>query len=209
MGRGQAVAYDYYAQSSYDADYWQQEAARVVEEERLRLQSEMQARLDQVGAEIELLESYNRRQIGSLQWKLFFMFLLTAALAAGAGWMFVKKIRPKVNLLQSMLSAQQIETDRVNGQLREQTEKARSMEEKYLAARAELDRGKKPAESPKAAPAAEAPKPPAPAVAQTPKPTPAPAAAKPVRAAPVAAPPPPPPKKACNCTAGDPMCGCL
>jgi hypothetical protein len=209
MGRGQAVAYDYYAQTSYDADYWQQEAARVVEEERLRLQSEMQARLDQVGAEIELLESYNRRQIGGLRWKLFFMFLLAATIASTAGWMFVKKIRPKVNGLQSMLSAQQIETDRVSAQLREQTEKARTMEERYLAARAELDRGKKPADAPKPAPAAEAPKPPpAPVVAQTPKPAPPPqAVSKPVRAAPPA--PPPPPKKACNCTAGDPMCGCL
>jgi hypothetical protein len=208
MGRGQAVAYDYYAQTSYDADYWQQEAARVVEEERLRLQSEMQARLDQVGAEIELLESYNRRQIGGLRFKLFFMILFTASLAAGAGWMFVKKIRPKVNQLQSMLVAQQVETDRVNAQLRDQTEKARTMEERYLAARAELDRGKKPAEIAKTVPAAETPKPaPAPA-AQAPKPTPPPAAApKPARAAPVAA--PPPPKKACACTPGDPMCGCL
>jgi hypothetical protein len=208
MGRGQAVAYDYYAQTSYDADYWQQEAARVVEEERLRLQSEMQARLDQVGAEIELLESYNRRRVGSLRWKVFFMFMLAAAIAGAAGWMFVKKIRPKVNLLQSMLTTQQLETDRVNAQLREQTDKARTMEERYLAARAELDRGKKP-DVPKPAPAAEAPKPaPAPVVAQAPKPAPTPQAApKPVRAAPVAA--PPPPKKACNCTAGDPMCGCL
>jgi hypothetical protein len=167
----------------------------------------MQARLDQVGAEIELLESYNRRQIGSLRWRVFFMFLLAAAIAAGAGWMFVKKIRPKVNGLQSMLTAQQMETDRVNGQLREQTEKARTMEEKYLMARAELDRGKKP-EIAKPAPAAEASKPaPAPAAAPAPKPAPPAPAAKVVRAAPPPA--PPPPKKACNCSAGDPMCGCL
>src|SRR5262249_35466528 len=131
MGRGQAVAYDYYAQTSYGADYWQQEAARVVEEERVRLQHEMQARLDQVGAEIELLESYNRRQVSGLRWKVFFMFLLAAAIAGAASWMFVKKIRPKVNGLQSMLSAQQVETDRLNAQLRDQTEKARGMEEKY------------------------------------------------------------------------------
>src|SRR5262249_49982726 len=151
--------------------------------------------------------SYNRRQIGGLRWKVFFMFLLAATIASTAGWMFVKKIRPKVNALQAMLSAQQIETDRVSSQLREQTEKARTMEERYLAARAELDREKRPAAAPKPAPAAEAPKPPPPAVvAQTPRPVPQ-AAAKPVRAAPPA--PPPPPKKACNCTAGDPMCGCL
>jgi hypothetical protein len=210
MGRGQAVAYDYYAQTSYDAEYWQQEAARVVEQERLRLQHEMQARLDQVGAEIELLESYNRRQVGGLRWKVFFMFLLAAAIAGAAGWMFVKKIRPKVNNLQAMLSAQQVETDRLSAQLRDQTDKARAMEEKYVAARAELDRGKKP-EAPKAAvaPAAEAPKPAAPPVAQAPKPTPAPPppAVKPARPAPPAA--PPPPKKACNCAPGDPMCACL
>jgi hypothetical protein len=204
MGRGQAVAYDYYAQTSYDAEYWQQEAARVVEGERLRLQAEMQARLDQVGAEIELLESYNRRQVGGLRWKVFFMFLLAAAIAGAAAWMFVKQIRPRVNLLQSMLSAQQVETDRLNGQLREQTEKSRAMEEKYLAARAELDKGKKPVEAPKAAPVAETPKAP---VAQAPKPAPAPQTAKPVRPTPPAA--PPPPKKACNCAAGDPMCACL
>jgi hypothetical protein len=208
MGRGQAVAYDYYAQTQYDAEYWQQEAARVVEQERLRLQSEMQSRLDQVGAEIELLETYNRRQMGSLRWKAFFMFLLAAAIAAGAGWMFVKKIRPKVNGLQSMLTAQQIETDRVNAQLREQTEKARTMEEKYLAARAELDRGKRP-EIAKPAPVAEAAKPaPAPAAAPSPKPVPPAPVAKAVRVAPPP-PAPPPPKKACNCTPGDPMCGCL
>jgi hypothetical protein len=208
MGRGQAVAYDYYAQTSYDADYWQQEAARVVEEERMQLQAQMQARLDQVGAEIELLETYNRRQVSGLRWKVFFMFLLAAALAGAAGWLFVKKIRPKVNLLQSMLSAQQVETDRLNAQLRDQTEKTRAMEEKFLAARAELDRGKKPVEPPKAAaPVAETPKAPPAPVAQAPKPTPAPQAAKPVRAAPPPA--PPPPKKACNCAAGDPMCACL
>src|ERR1043165_3469070 len=149
MGRGQAVAYDYYAQTSYDADYWQQEAARVVEGERLRMQAEMQARLDQVGAEIELLESYNRRQVSGLRWKVFFMFLLAAAVAGAAAWMFVKQIRPRVNVLQSMLSAQQVETDRLNAQLREQTEKTRSIEEKYLAARAELDKGKKPVEAPR------------------------------------------------------------
>src|SRR5258705_1743977 len=190
MGRGQAVAYDYYAQTSYDADYWQQEAARVVEQERNRLQADMQARLDQVGAEIELLESYNRRQVRGLRWKVVFMFVLAAAIAGGAGWMFVKKIRPKGNLLQSMMASQQIETDRINSQLREQTDKARTMEERYLAARAELDRGKKPVDVPKAAPVAEAPKPPP--VAQAPKPAPAPvqAAVKTVRAAPPPAPPP-------------------
>jgi hypothetical protein len=208
MGRNQAVAYDYYASTSYDADYWQQEAARVVEGERLRLQAEMQARLDQVGAEIELLESYNRRQVSGLRWKVFFMFLLAAAVAGAAAWMFVKQIRPRVNVLQSMLSAQQVEADRLNAQLRDQTEKARAMEEKYLGARAELDKGKKPVEAPKAAPVAETPKAPPPPVAQAPKPAPAaPQAAKPVRAAPPPA--PPPPKKACNCAAGDPMCACL
>src|SRR5205085_12191837 len=102
MGRGQAVAYDYYAPTSYDAEYWQQEAARVVEAERRRLEFEMQARLDQVGAEVELLESLNRRQVGSLRWRAFFMFVLAAAIAGASGWFFVKKIKPRINLLQSM-----------------------------------------------------------------------------------------------------------
>ncbi len=107
-----------------------------------------------------------------------------------------------------MLSVQQVESDRLNGQLKEQTEKARSMEEQYLAARAEIDRGKKPADTVKAVVKVDAPKAATPAPVQA-KPTPAPAQAAPkaARAAPVAA--PPPPKKPCNCTAGDPMCGCL
>jgi hypothetical protein len=210
MGRSQAVAYDYYADDQ-QAAYWQeaayQEAARVTELERRRLEAEMQGRLDQVAAELELIESMNRRQVSGLRWRAFFLFVLAAAIATAAGWFFVKKVRPRVNLLQSMLVTQQAETDRLGTQLREQTEKTRSAEERYLAARAELDRTKKP-EPPKAAPIVESPKPAA-AAPQTKAPPPpretvAPKAAKPP---PPAA--PPPPKKACNCPPGDPMCGCL
>jgi len=212
MGRRkEAVAYDTYAQSAYEAEYWQQEAARVVEAERQRLEMELQARLDQVGAEVELLESMNRRHLATLRRRAFFMFALAVAIAAGAGWLFTKKIKPRIDTLQSMVTAQQVETDKLNGQLREQTEKARTMEENYIAARAELDRGKKPADATKPAMKIDAPKPaPPPAPVQAAKPPP-PAPVAPKAAARPAPPPAPPPpaRKPCNCTAGDPMCGCL
>jgi hypothetical protein len=210
MGRRQAVAYDTYAQNAYEAEYWQQEAARVVEAERQRLEMELQSRLDQVGAEVELLESMNRRHLTTLRWRALAMFALAVAIAATAGWLFTKKIKPRMDLLQSMLSAQQVETDRLNGQLKEQTEKARSMEEQYLAARTELDRGRKPADATKLAVKVDAPKPAAPPPVQAAKPAP-PAPVTPKAAARPAPPPAPPPpaRKPCNCTAGDPMCGCL
>src|SRR5258707_5829935 len=46
-----------------------------------------------------------------------------------------KKVMPRINMLQSMISAQQVEMDRVVSQLREQTQKAQTMEERYVAAR--------------------------------------------------------------------------
>jgi hypothetical protein len=213
MGRRkESVAYDTYAQSAYEAEYWQQEAARVVEAERQRLEMELQARLDQVGAEVELLESMNRRHLATLRRRAMYMFVLAVAIAATAGWLFTKKIKPRMDVLQSMISAQQVESDKLNAQLREQTDKARSMEENYLAARAELDRGKKPADTVKAVTKVDAPKAAAPAPAPAAKPTPPPAqpAPKAARPAPVAATPPPPPaRKPCNCSTGDPMCSCL
>jgi hypothetical protein len=211
MGRRQAVAYDTYAQSAYDAEYWQQEAARVVEAERQRLEVELQARLDQVGAEVELLESMNRRHLATLRRRAMFMFALAVAIAATAGWLFTKKIKPRIDTLQSMLMAQQVETDKLNGQLREQTEKARALEENYVAARAELDRGKKLADATKPAMKLDAPKPAAPPVpVQAAKPTPPAPVAPKAAARPTPPPAPPPPaRKPCNCTAGDPMCGCL
>src|SRR5258706_10509208 len=121
----------------------------------------------------------NRRHLATLRRRAMFMFALAVAITATAGWLFTKKIKPRIDLLQSMLSAQQVESDRLNGQLKEQTEKTRSMEEQYLAARAEIDRGKKPADTVKAVVKVDAPKAVTPAPVQAAKPTPAPAQAAP------------------------------
>jgi hypothetical protein len=208
MARGQAVAYDYYAQSSAGAEYWQNEAIKVVEAERQRLEAELQARLDHVGVEVQYLESLNRRQVASLRWRVFLMFMLSVAIAGAAAWIFVNKIRPRVDLLQSTLAVQQADSDRLASQLREQTEKARTMEERYLAARAELDRGRRPTDAPAPGAAAQGPKATAVSMVAAQSPRGPQAVQRVVRAA-APVPAAPPPKKACICSAGDPMCGCL
>ncbi len=196
--------------------YWQraalQEAARVAEVERRRLEAELQAKLDQVGAELELIESINRREVRGLKWRVFLMFVLAAAIGAGAGWMYKKKLKPQADQLQAIVRTQQLEQDRLSTQLREQSEKTREMEEHYLVARTELDRLKSKGSSAGRAVSEAAAAEPKQAAAPKPQPAPAPGPVTPAAVKPAAPTPPPPsaPKqKVCNCRPGDPMCGCI
>ncbi|HEX9294479.1 MAG TPA: hypothetical protein VF881_01555 [Polyangiaceae bacterium] len=232
MGRARAESYarNYQAHGGYGVQtnghanddrmgqYWQQaamqEAARVAEGERRRLEAEMQAKLDQVGAELELIESINRREVRGLKWRVFLMFVLAAAIGSGAGWLYKKKLKPQADQLQTIVRTQQIEQDRLGMQLREQTEKTHAIEEHYLAAKMELDRlkpkGSDAAKSTSNAAPAE-PKQAAPIKSPSPPPPspPAPAAAAAAKPPAATATPPSPPKKVCNCRPGDPMCGCI
>jgi hypothetical protein len=229
-----AAGYGDDVQQQQFAAYWQQaaweEASRLADGERERLESELQAKLDLVAMDLDEIESINRAAVRSLRFKVFFFFVLAAGIAGGSSWYYMKRLRPQLGALQAQVALASNEQSRLARELDEKTESARTLQQKYDAMSSDLERLR----GGKGAPQAAAPKP-APAVPSDPAPTsgdvkaaappepkpPAPVAKAETRTTVAAVNLPAPPQaktipavvvqkaKPCKCKAGDPMCGCI
>jgi hypothetical protein len=119
------------------ASYWQQaaweEASRLADAERQRLEAELQAKLDVVAMDLDAIESINRSTVRGLRFKVFLFFVLALGIAGGAGYYYTKKLRPQVAWLQALVTTQ-------NNELRDKAESTRVLQQKYDALVAELDR---------------------------------------------------------------------
>jgi hypothetical protein len=126
------------------ASYWQQaaweEASRLADAERQRLESELQAKLDVVAMDLDAIESINRATVRGLRFKVFLFFVLALGIAGGAGYYYTKKLRPQVAWLQALVTTQNNEQARFERELRDKAESTRVLQQKYDALVAELDR---------------------------------------------------------------------
>jgi hypothetical protein len=142
QGRG-AEWYEEDSRAQFAA-YWQQaaweEAGRLAGEERSRLELELQAKLDLVAMDLETIESINRSTVRRLRGKVFFLFVLAFGVAAGSGYAYAKKLRPRIASLEAMIVAQGNEQGRLERELRDKVEGSKILQQKYDALAAELER---------------------------------------------------------------------